>query len=177
VRSAQSIVMSRILLVWELGRHLGHVSRLLSVATRLKARNHSVLAAVRDIPSASTVLGSAEVSFIQCPWQTGVPQTATRMTGYADLLLSQGWNDRSALWGTLQAWITIYRLFRPDVIVLDCQQASNIDQRSASNFDQVFESVSGSSSRLLLMIYPPRAVCRVGGRRFSALVHFRCLNR
>jgi UDP:flavonoid glycosyltransferase YjiC (YdhE family) len=119
VRSEQSIVMSRILLVWELGRHLGHVSRLLSVATRLKARNHSVLAAVRDIPSASTVLGSAEVSFIQCPWQTGVPQTATRMTGYADLLLSQGWNDQSALWGTLQAWITIYRLFRPDVIVLD----------------------------------------------------------
>jgi UDP:flavonoid glycosyltransferase YjiC (YdhE family) len=111
--------MSRILLAWELGRNLGHVSRLSSLATRLKAKNHSVLAVVRDIPSASDVLGSADVFFIQGPWHTGVHHTAARMTGYADLLLSQGWNDRSALWGMLQAWITIYRMFRPDVIVLD----------------------------------------------------------
>jgi UDP:flavonoid glycosyltransferase YjiC (YdhE family) len=111
--------MSRVLLAWELGRHLGHVSRLHALATRLKARNHSVLAVVRDIPSASTVLGPAEVSFIQSPWYTGVPNAAARMAGYADLLLTQGWNDRSALWGTLQAWITIYQMFRPDVIVLD----------------------------------------------------------
>lgn len=111
--------MSRILLAWELGRNLGHVSRLSSLATRLKAKNHNVLAVVRDIPSASNVLGSADVSFIQSPWHTGVRHTAARMTGYADLLLSQGWNDRSALWGMLQAWMTIYRMFRPDVVVLD----------------------------------------------------------
>ena len=111
--------MSRILLAWELGRHLGHVSRLLPLAMRLKARDHSVLAVVRDIPSASTAFGPAGVSFIQGPWHTGVPRSAVRMTGYSDLLLSQGWNDRSALWGLLQAWITIFRMFRPDVVVLD----------------------------------------------------------
>jgi len=111
--------VSRILLAWELGRHLGHVSRLLPLAKRLKAHNHSVLAVVRDIPSASEILGPADVTFIQCPWHTGVQNPAARISGYADLLLSQGWSDQSALWGMLQAWITIYQMFRPDVVVLD----------------------------------------------------------
>jgi UDP:flavonoid glycosyltransferase YjiC (YdhE family) len=38
---------------------------------------------------------------------------------YADLLWSQGWSDRASLWATLGAWTNLYRLFQPEVVVLD----------------------------------------------------------
>src|SRR5882724_4395352 len=94
--------MSRILLAWELGRHLGHVSRLLPLAMRLKTRNHEVLAVVRDTFSASSVLGAAGVPFVQAPRHTGVADRRAQISSYADLLLSQGWNDPSALRGMLR---------------------------------------------------------------------------
>jgi UDP:flavonoid glycosyltransferase YjiC (YdhE family) len=112
--------MSRILLAWELGRHLGHVSRLLPLAMRLKARDHEVLTVVRDILSASRVLGAAGVPFVQAPRHIGVANGGQAQTStYADLLLSQGWNDGPILWGMLQAWITLLKMFRPEVVVLD----------------------------------------------------------
>jgi UDP:flavonoid glycosyltransferase YjiC (YdhE family) len=111
--------MSRILIAWELGANWGHISRLSPLAARLKSRGHSVLAMVRDVAAASATLGAVDVTFIQSPSHTGVRPIGTRATGYADVLLSQGWSDRSALWGMLQAWMNVYRMFRPDVIVLD----------------------------------------------------------
>jgi UDP:flavonoid glycosyltransferase YjiC (YdhE family) len=111
--------MSRILIAWELGGNWGHLSRLLPLATRLKSRGHSVLAMAGDVAAASATLGAADVTFIQSPCHSGVRPLGARATGYADVLLSQGWNDRSALWGMLQAWMNVYRMFQPDVIVLD----------------------------------------------------------
>lgn len=40
--------MRRILLTWEMGSNLGHLSRLLPLAQRLKRRGHDVLIAARD---------------------------------------------------------------------------------------------------------------------------------
>jgi UDP:flavonoid glycosyltransferase YjiC (YdhE family) len=111
--------MSRILIAWEMGHNLGHLSRLVPLATRLKSRGHSVLAVVRDVAAASATLGPENVTFIQSPQPTGVQATTASATGYADLLLSQGWSDQSALWGMLKSWITLYGIFQPEVVVLD----------------------------------------------------------
>ena len=35
-----------------------------------------------------------------------------RATGYADVLLSQGWSDRSALWGLTQGGLNLFRMFQ-----------------------------------------------------------------
>jgi UDP:flavonoid glycosyltransferase YjiC (YdhE family) len=102
-----------------MGRNWGHLSRLVPLAIQLKSRGHCVLAVVRDIATASATLGPADVTFVQSPCHTGVQAISANATGYADMLLSQGWSDRSALWGMLQAWITVYRMFQPDVVVLD----------------------------------------------------------
>lgn len=45
---------------------------------RLKARGHDLLAAVRNIPSATMMLGCAGVSFIQRPLDTGVSHSAVQ---------------------------------------------------------------------------------------------------
>jgi UDP:flavonoid glycosyltransferase YjiC (YdhE family) len=124
--------MGRILIGWELGLNLGHLSRLLPVATRLKTQGHPVLVAARDIAAAATVLGPADVSFVQAPHlPQGIP-LQHGATGYADILLSQGWSDRSALWGLVQSWINLFRMFRPDVVVLDYSPTAQLAARIAA---------------------------------------------
>jgi UDP:flavonoid glycosyltransferase YjiC (YdhE family) len=123
--------MSRILLTWELGLNLGHLTRLLPVAQRLKADGHTVLVASRDIQAAATVLGPAGIPFVQAPHlPKGIP-LAHRATGYADILLSQGWSDRSALWGLTQGWLNLFRMFSPDKLILDYSPTVTLAARIA----------------------------------------------
>jgi UDP:flavonoid glycosyltransferase YjiC (YdhE family) len=109
----------RVLLTWELGLNLGHLARLLPIARRLKEQGHLVLVAARDLQAAATVLGGAGIPFVQAPHlPRGIPLDH-RAAGYADILLSQGWSERSALWGLVQAWLNVFMMFRPDKLILD----------------------------------------------------------
>lgn len=111
--------MSRVLLTWELGLNLTHLSRLLPLAQQLRQDGHAVLVAVREIPAAAAVLGPAGIAFVQAPHLLkGLPPPG-QISGYADILLSQGWDDPEVLWGLTQSWLTLVRLFKPDVVVLD----------------------------------------------------------
>jgi len=114
-----------------LGLNLGHLARLLPVAQKLKADGHVVLAAVRDIQAAAMVFGPAGIPFIQAPHlPKGIP-LSHRATGYADILLSQGWSDESALWGLTQGWLNIFQLFRPDKLILDYSPTVSLAARIA----------------------------------------------
>jgi UDP:flavonoid glycosyltransferase YjiC (YdhE family) len=123
--------MSRILLTWELGLNLGHLTRLLPVAEQLKADGHTVLVASRDIQAAATVLGPAGIPFVQAPHLPKGIALAHRATGYADILLSQGWSDASVLWGLTQAWLNLIRMFRPDQLILDYSPTVSLAGRIA----------------------------------------------
>jgi UDP:flavonoid glycosyltransferase YjiC (YdhE family) len=123
--------MSRILITWELGLNLGHLARLLPVATKLKERGHAVLVAVRDMQAAASVLGPAGISFVQAPHLTQGIALPHRPTGYADILLSQGWADRSTLWGLVHGWVNLYRMFRPDVLLMDYSPTATLAARIA----------------------------------------------
>ncbi len=111
--------MSRILLAWEMGSNLGHLSRLLPIGRRLKAHGHSVLAVVRDLSLAARVLGPADIPFIQAPQMSAAPKMSTQPASYADLLRYTGWADATQLWGMVQAWVNVMRLFPPDIAVMD----------------------------------------------------------
>jgi UDP:flavonoid glycosyltransferase YjiC (YdhE family) len=111
--------MSRILLTWELGLNLGHLARLLPIASRLTARGHSVLVATRDIPAAVSVLGSAGIPFVQASHLSRQLPLRQRASGYADILLSQGWSDVDVLWGLTQSWLKLMKMFQPDLVVHD----------------------------------------------------------
>jgi UDP:flavonoid glycosyltransferase YjiC (YdhE family) len=123
--------MSRILITWELGLNLGHLARLLPVATKLKERGHAVLVAVRDMQAAASVLGPAGISFVQAPHLPQGIALPHRPTGYADILLSQGWADRSTLWGLTHGWLNLYRMFRPDVLLMDYSPTATLAARIA----------------------------------------------
>lgn len=111
--------MSRILLAWELGSNLGHLSRLLPLAQRLKGRGHEVLVAVRDLVLATEILAPAGLRFVQSPTDQRAGATSRPPQSYADILLLQGWESPPRLWGLVQAWGNLLRLFRPDAAVFD----------------------------------------------------------
>ncbi|MGH3429006.1 MAG: glycosyltransferase, partial [Mycobacteriales bacterium] len=111
--------MSRILFGWELGLNFGHLVRLLPLATQLKARGHQVLVATHSIAAASAILGPERIPFIAAPQVPPRAPRSDRVTGYADILLNHGWDDRSVLWGLVSAWQNLFRLSQPDVIILD----------------------------------------------------------
>ena len=123
--------MSRILLGWELGLNFGHLSRLLPLAESLKTRGHLVLAAVRDIPTATTVLGAAGIPFVQAPFHAQGISLPHKSACYADILLSQGWANHSALWGLVQSWLNLFQLYRPDLVVLDYSPTARLATRIA----------------------------------------------
>jgi UDP:flavonoid glycosyltransferase YjiC (YdhE family) len=111
--------MSRILLTWELGLNLGHLARLLPIASRLKAHAHNVLVATREIPAAVSVLGSVGIPFVEASHLSHELPLQRRASGYADILLSQGWGDVNVLWGLTQSWLNLMRMFHPDLVVHD----------------------------------------------------------
>jgi UDP:flavonoid glycosyltransferase YjiC (YdhE family) len=123
--------VSRVLLTWELGLNLGHLTRLLPVAQQLKAEGHTVLVATRDIQAASTVLSPAGIPYVQAPHLPKGIALAHRASGYADILLSQGWSDRPTLHGLTHAWLNLFRLFNPERLLLDYSPTVSLAARIA----------------------------------------------
>ncbi len=124
--------MSRILVAWELGRNLGHLSRIRPLADRLKAHGHVVLVAARDLGCAAHTLAPAGLAFVQAPIcpPSPVPHAGAKLASYADILLHQGWGEASHLVGLMQAWINLIRMYAPDAIVLDHAPTAALAARS-----------------------------------------------
>ncbi len=118
--------MSSILLTWELGANLGHLARLLAIATRLRQTGHSVLVALRDVPVAASVLGRFEIPFIQGPCLTIDAAFTGPNTSYAEILLAHGWRDPALLWSYVSAWTSLYRVIKPDMIVHDASPCARL---------------------------------------------------
>lgn len=123
--------MSRILFGWELGLNFGHLARLLPLAQRLKSDNHLVVVASREILPAARILTPAGIPYVQAPLLLkGLPLNH-RPASYADLVLSQGWKDQVLLGGLISAWLNLFRLFRPDRVVLDYSPTASLAARIA----------------------------------------------
>jgi UDP:flavonoid glycosyltransferase YjiC (YdhE family) len=115
-----------------MGSNLGHLSRLLPLGRRLRAHGHSVLAVVRDLSLAARVLGPAGIPFIQAPRMSALLALTSQPASYADLLRYTGWADAQQLWGMMQAWVNVVRMFAPDIIVLDHSPTALLAVRCAT---------------------------------------------
>lgn len=111
--------VSRVFLAWELGSNLGHLSRLLPLALRLEKRGHQVMVAAEDVGLATEVLAPSGIRFVQSPGIIGKLHGRAQPVSFADLLLMQGWDRPTVLWGLVQAWGNVLQLFRPSAVVLD----------------------------------------------------------
>lgn len=112
----------RVLIVWELGTHLGHLLRLLPVVTELIGKGHEVLLAVPDPAFAHKFLGNAQVKCVQCPTfrsRPGSEQQEGDVVCYADILGRYAFGDEEGLADALTLWASLIGEFKPDVLLIE----------------------------------------------------------
>jgi UDP:flavonoid glycosyltransferase YjiC (YdhE family) len=109
----------KILVAWELGDNYGHVLRQLPIAKELRRRGHDVLFAVKDVAIAQQTLHASGVAFIQAPVTRRKRQLDREIASFADILAFHGFAEQAALHSLGNSWQHLYRLYQPDVMVVD----------------------------------------------------------
>ncbi|MFT5526847.1 MAG: hypothetical protein ACI9HK_004827 [Pirellulaceae bacterium] len=112
--------MARILLAWELGGGLGHVSMLLPIAQALTQDGHEIVLAVRNVEAASKILKEYRGAIVQAPIhhvRCGVKRNPA--VTYAELLYNCGFDDPESLQARMCAWQSLLRMARCDAMVAE----------------------------------------------------------
>ena len=112
--------MARILYIWEFGGGLGHLAMALPLANAYRARNHEVAFAVKDIAAAGTIIPADSYPVYQAPvWHPTPDSGARRPVSYAEILLAYGFGNPDNLVSMVRAWMNLFQLVKPDLLVLD----------------------------------------------------------
>ena len=112
--------MTRILFCWELGGGSGHISRSVPIIRLLREREHEVYFALRDVSRAPAALSRWGVKILQAPYQLYAPERLIEPTfTYPQLLHNVGYSNSSWLRSLTEAWLNLYRLVNPEIIVAD----------------------------------------------------------
>lgn len=111
--------MATIALNWELGADLGHISRLLTFALRLRAQGHRPVLLLRDITRAESILGEHQVEFLQAPvWLTPI-QGLPPDINFTETLYRFGYLYPDGLMSMAKAWRALWALLQPQLLIFD----------------------------------------------------------
>lgn len=104
-------------MAWELGAHLGHLTRLRPVATALQARGHTLSFALRDVMGGRAMLSPELGRLYQAPVAINTaPAPAWTM---ADVLLACGYGHAPGLAGLVAAWQSLIEASGAGVVIAD----------------------------------------------------------
>ena len=110
----------RVLLVWELGTGLGHLSKLrlpIEVALDL---GYEVFLAARELNRIADVLGDLPVALLQAPFkQNVVSADQSQFLSYTHLLRQQCFSSVCELAGYVSAWRSVFDLVAPDLVFFE----------------------------------------------------------
>lgn len=107
----------RILLAWELGGALGHVTKFMLLAERLQAHGFEIWVASQNLTSAESVLRPLGVRLVQSPvWMAG-PGNIPEPINYAGILARKGWLSADGLTGLARSWRDLVEAIAPRLIV------------------------------------------------------------
>lgn len=99
---------------WELGSGFGHLRRMQSVSSQLRAQGHSVQ---WRVPRPYFELARTLWSAVQAGPAVAVRQTVAAPAGMAEILQNEGWGEPAAMTAWQQAWAKEFANF--DRVVLD----------------------------------------------------------
>lgn len=120
--------MSRILLASEFGGAYGHVARLLPLGQELARRGHDVVFALRDLLVGEIIVGSRGLPVLQAPTDTG-PRPGGWGATYPALLHVRGYHRRECVLGMLKAWLSLFDLIRPALVIGDFSPTATLAAR------------------------------------------------
>jgi hypothetical protein len=112
--------MARILFAWECGGGIGHLTRYSELIDRLFVDRHDILFATRSLSSAAKVFDGRAVTLMQAPLRMeGLKEGVHSPRSYLHVLKNQGFADPDGLKGRFNAWLALYQMWQPDLIVSD----------------------------------------------------------
>jgi UDP:flavonoid glycosyltransferase YjiC (YdhE family) len=124
--------MSRVLLAWELGGGLGHIGHFVPLVQRFVERGHHVALALKDLSRAETVLGKGTYTLLQAPqWLMPPEGLSDPPLNYGEILHRFGYLDEDGLGGLVSAWLGLFGLFKPDLVIADHAPTALLSARIA----------------------------------------------
>jgi hypothetical protein len=127
------VPVKTVLLAWELGGGIGHVTLLARLAARLQRSNLRLVAVIKT-PEAAAVLDARGIEIIAAPrWPSAsispekIAQTSSASMG--DILATAGLADAQGVRQLLSAWDHIFLRLKPDLVVANLAPAATIVAR------------------------------------------------
>ena len=124
-------VMSKVMVAWEMGRNLGHLTRDLPLIHRCRTHHVDVFLAVKNLKTAVSLVGGEGITILQAPSLLPTPG-GLKPVNFADLLLKRGFNEAGRLESMVQGWLTLIDLVRPDAIIYDYAPSALLAARIAA---------------------------------------------
>ena len=119
----------KVLLAWELGDGLGHVTRLLRIAERLRDAGVKCQFAVRNLELAGRVVQTAGFDVLQAPLARVEPirgPDGTQPVTVGDILGAIGFGAVERLAPIVGAWHMLIETTAPDLVVTDYSPTANL---------------------------------------------------
>ena len=112
--------MANVLLAWELGGGIGHLTVLRPIAEHFIQAGHQVHLVSRDLAGAETVFGDLGVGFYQAPIKFDKPiAPIEEPMSYSQLLHNCGFETEREIAGRLKAWDRLFDVVNPRLVVCD----------------------------------------------------------
>lgn len=112
--------MARIIYAWELGGDYGHIGSFMPLAQELRKRGHEVVFVIRELTNAETVVAKHGFPVLQAPiWTAEVRGLPNPPLNYTEIIVRYGFLNKNALSGLVRAWLGLFALLRPAMIIAD----------------------------------------------------------
>jgi UDP:flavonoid glycosyltransferase YjiC (YdhE family) len=128
--------MAKVVLVWEMGTDLGHISRLDALAQHLCRRGHRVTCIFSDlsqIPRLHTHLKVPPYQILEGPkWQERKQKLSRLPASLTEVLLSVGFYKPQTITEKITQWRKLFADLEPDVILYDYAPTALLATRDLS---------------------------------------------
>ena len=121
--------MSRVLCAWEYGGDLGHVQRLTALAFALRDAGHEPALAFSNLQYAGAA--ARELRCYAAPLTASAERVDPQPASLARVLLDLGFHDAGGIESSIRAWLSLFELEKPDVIVADYAPVALLAARAA----------------------------------------------
>jgi hypothetical protein len=117
-----------ILFAWELGANLGHAKPFAEIAKGFVDSDTRIYVAAAELLNAQIAFSDVDVTFLQSPLWSPHRHfgSQTGEGGYLDILVSVGFADPAKLGATVDGWLSLLDLIKPDVVVADHSPAAMV---------------------------------------------------
>jgi UDP:flavonoid glycosyltransferase YjiC (YdhE family) len=111
--------MARIAFAWELGGSYGHALASSALAHSLASRGHRIALVFRELHQLALIPEARAFDIFQAPRIANEAAPRARPDSYADILLGSGYADAGELTALLGGWRSLFRAWKPDLVVAD----------------------------------------------------------